>query len=261
MTLIGARVPRVEDARFLAGRGRYVADLARPGILHVAFVRSPHAHARIRGIDAARARALPGVMGCVTGEEMARRVPPVRAESRMRGYLVTDYPALAHEKVRFAGEAVAAVVAESRYLAEDAAEAVDVDWEPLEVIHDVEAALRDGSPLVHEAAGSNGLVTRTFTQGDVDAALASASLVVGDRFRFHRHAGVAIENRACLAEWEAGAEALTLWSSTQVPGLLRDLLAELLGLRAHQVRVVAFVPELPKTASGTVQRFVLRAGG
>ena len=239
MGLIGARVPRVEDARFIQGRGRYVADLTRPGILHVAFVRSPHAHARIRGIDVTRARPQAGVMACVTGEELARRVPPVRAESRMRGYLPTDYPALAHEKVRFAGEAVAAVVAESRYLAEDAAEEVDVDWEPLDVVHDAEAALVDGSPLVHEAAGSNGLVARTFTQGDADAALASASLVVGDRFRFHRHAGVAIENRACLAEWEAGAETLTLWSSTQVPGLLRDLLAELLGLPAHRVRVVA----------------------
>ena len=239
MTLIGARVPRVEDARFLQGRGRYVADLARPGILHVAFVRSPHAHARIRRIDVTRARAHAGVIACVTGEELARTVPPVRAESRMRGYLATDYPALAHGKVRFAGEAVAAVVAESRYLAEDAAEEVDVDWEPLDVVRDAEAALRDGSPLVHEAAGSNGLVARTFAQGDADAALASASLVVGDRFRFNRHAGVAIENRACLAEWDAGAETLTLWSSTQVPGLLRDLLAELLGLPAHRVRVVA----------------------
>ncbi len=239
MALVGARVPRVEDARFLGGHGCYVADLARPGLLHVAFVRSPHAHAHIRSIDAARARALPGVMACVTGEELARRVPPVRAESRMRGYLVTDYPALAHGKVRFAGEAVAAVVAESRYVAEDAAEAVEVDWEPLDVVREVEAALQDGGPLVHEAAGSNGLVARTFSQGDVDTALAAASLVVADRYRFNRHAGVAIENRACLAEWDAGAETLTLWSSTQVPGLVRDLIAELLDVPAHRVRVVA----------------------
>jgi carbon-monoxide dehydrogenase large subunit len=239
MALIGARVPRVEDARFLGGHGRYVADLTRPGLLHVAFVRSPHAHALIRGIDATRARARAGVIACVTGQELARHLPPVRAESRMRGYRVTDYPALAHEKVRFAGEAVAAVVAESRYRAEDAAEDVDVDWEPLDVVHDAEAALSEGSRLVHEAAGTNGLVARTFTHGEVDAALASASLVVGDRFRFNRHAGVAIENRSCLAEWDPGARTLALWSSTQVPGLLRDLLAELLGLSTHALRVVA----------------------
>src|SRR5262245_64209310 len=106
MGLIGARVPRVEDTRLLGGHGRYVADLARPGLLHVAFVRSPHAHARIRGIDTTRARTLPGVIACVTGAELARHVRPVRAESRMRGYRATDYPALAHDKVRFAGEAV-----------------------------------------------------------------------------------------------------------------------------------------------------------
>lgn len=239
MKLIGARVPRVEDARLLGGQGRYVADLARPGLVHAAFVRSPHAHARIRQIDAVRARAFPGVIACVTGEELGGHIPPVRAESRMRGYLVTEYPALAHGKVRFAGEAVAAVVAESRYLAEDAAETVVVDWELLPVVHDAEAALDEGSSLVHEGAGSNRLLTRTFTQGDVDAALTTATLVVGDRFRFHRHAGVTIENRACLAEWEAGTQSLTLWSSTQVPGLVRDLLADLLSLPAHRVRVVA----------------------
>ena len=239
MSLVGARVARVEDARFLGGHGRYVADLARPGLLHVAFVRSPHAHANILGIDTAPARRLPGVIACVTGEDLARRVPPVRAASRMRGYIATDYPALAHGKVRFAGEAAAAVVAESRYLAEDAAEAVEVAWEPLDVVWDPEAGLRETSPLVHEAAGSNGLVARTFAQGDVDAALASASLVVADRFRFNRHAGIAIENRACLAEWDPGAATLTLWSATQVPGLVRDLIAELLDLPTHRVRVVA----------------------
>jgi carbon-monoxide dehydrogenase large subunit len=239
MTLIGARVPRVEDARFLAGQGRYVADLARPGLLHVAFARSPHAHARLRRIDTTRARVLPGVIACMTGDEMATQIRPVRAESRMRGYRTTEYPALAHGKVRFVGEAVAVVVAENRYLAEDAAEAIDIDWDPLDAVYDPEMALLAGTPLVHEGAGSNGLVERTFSQGDADAALASARLVVGDRFRVNRHAAITIENRACLAEWEAGTQSLTLWSSTQVPGLVRDLLADLLGLPAHRVRVVA----------------------
>jgi len=239
MTLVGARVPRVEDARLLSGQGRYVADLARPGLLHVAFLRSPHAHARLRRIDASRARALPGVVACLTGDELATQIRPVQAESRMRGYRATSYPALAHGKVRFAGEAVAAVVAESRYLAEDAAEEFIVDWEPLDPVQDPELALLPGAPLVHEAVGSNGLLERTFAQGDADAALVASTLVVGDRFRFNRHAGVTIENRACLAEWEAGTQSLTLWSSTQVPGLIRDLVADLLGLSAHRVRVVA----------------------
>jgi carbon-monoxide dehydrogenase large subunit len=239
VSLIGARVPRVEDARLLRGHGRFVADLARPGMLHVAFVRSPYAHARIHRIETSPTRALPGVVGCVTGAELAADVGAVRAESRTRGYVATDFPALALGKVRFAGEAVAAVVAESRYLAEDAAEAIAVDWEPLDVIWDPEAALVEGSPLVHEAAGTNALVTRTFVQGDPDTALATAALVVADRFRFHRHAGVTIENRTCLAEWEPGTESLTLWSSTQVPGLVRDMLAEVLGMPAHRLRVVA----------------------
>ena len=126
MGLIGAPVRRVEDARLLGGHGRYVADLATAGTLHVAFVRSPHAHARLGRVDTGRARGQPGVVTCLTGAELAREVPAVRAQSRMRGYRVTDYPALAHDTVRFAGEAVAAIVAESRYLAEDAAETVDV---------------------------------------------------------------------------------------------------------------------------------------
>src|SRR5437870_7597350 len=139
--MIGASVPRVEDARLLSGQGRYVADLELPRMLHAAFVRSPHAHARIVGIDTAVARQAPGVVACLTGDELGAHARTMRAPSRMRGYRVTDFPALAVGKVRHVGEAVAVVVATDRYAAEDAAELVAVEYEQLPVVGDIETAL------------------------------------------------------------------------------------------------------------------------
>lgn len=175
----------------------------------------------------------------MAGPEVARRVKPVRAASRMKGYKTTDFPALALEKVRYVGEAVAAVVAETRYLAEDAGEKIVVEYEPLPPVQDPEVAMEHGSPILHAEAAGNVLLSREFARGDPERAFKEAAVVVGDRFRFHRHAGVAIETRAYLADWEPGPGTLTLWSSTQVPGLIRDALAELLELPAHRVRVVA----------------------
>ena len=229
----------MEDARLLQGQGRFVADLTLSRMLHVAFLRSPHAHARLVSVDTRPARTLPGVAACVTGDEIATHARPIRAESKMAGYHATEFPPLARGKVRFVGEAVVAVLAESRYVAEDALEAVDVRYAALPVVATPETAMAGDAPLVHEAAGSNVLLSRAFVRGDADAAMAGAAVVVGDRFRFHRHAGVTLENRACLADWNTGAGELTLWSSTQVPGLLREALAELLDLPAHRLRVVA----------------------
>lgn len=237
--MIGVPVRRLEDPRLLTGRGRYVADLALPGMLHVAFLRSPHAHARLLAVDAGRARREPGVVACVSGDDLRGEARPIRATSRMPGYRATDFPALAVGKVRHAGEAVMAVVAESRYLAEDALDEIAARYEPLPAVVSAEAAMGEASALVHEEAGSNVLLSRAFVQGDVEAAFAGAALVLGDRFRFHRHAGVTLENRACLAEYQAGTEELTLWSSTQVPGIVRDVLADALGMPGHRVRVVA----------------------
>jgi len=237
--LIGAPVKRREDQRLLTGRGRFVADLVLPGMLHVAFLRSPHAHARILGIDTTAARACGGVAAVVTGEELRDHARPIRAQSRMRGYAATEMPALAPTRARYAGEAVAAVAAESRYAAEDALDRISVDYAPLAAVTDPRAAMATGGPLLHDDAPGNLLLSREFSQGDVGAALAGSAVVVGDRFRLHRHAAVAIENRACLAEWEPGTGALTLWTSTQVPGMIREALAELLGIPAHRVRVVA----------------------
>jgi aerobic carbon-monoxide dehydrogenase large subunit len=237
--MIGAAVPRVEDARLLSGQGRYVGDLVLPGMLHAAFVRSPHAHARVVAIDARAARREPGVVACLTGDGLKAHARTMRAPSRMRDYRVTDFPALALGKVRHVGEAVAVVVATDRYAAEDAAELVAVEYEPLPIVADPDRALADGAALVHDEAGTNVILSRTFSQGDVDAALAGAAAVVGDRFQFHRHAGVAIENRACVGRWDAGDGTLTFWSSTQIPGIARDKLAELLDLPLPRVRVIA----------------------
>lgn len=237
--LIGAPIPRVEDARLLTGGGCYVADLAPPGTLHVAFVRSPLAHARIVAVDVAPAMAAPGVVACVTGTELASAARPLRADSRMRDYHATPQSALAVDKIRFVGEAVAAVIAADRYLAEDAAELVRVAYEELPPVVEPREAMREGAVLLHDAAGTNILLRRAFSQGDVGGALAAAAHVVGDRFRFRRHAGVAIEGRACLAQHERGSGLLTVWSATQVPGMVRDALADLLDHPQHLIRVVA----------------------
>jgi aerobic carbon-monoxide dehydrogenase large subunit len=237
--MIGARLPRREDARFLTGQGQYVADLSPPGALHAAFLRSPYAHAAITRINTGRARQAAGVAACVTGADLAGTVKPIVAPSRMRTYRPTEWPVLAGDKVRYAGEAVAVVVAESRYAAEDALDLIEVDYAALAVVAEVESAQVPSSPLVHDAATTNVLLSRTFSQGDAAGALADAAQVVRDRFRFHRHAGVALENRACLAEHRPADGVLTLWTSTQVPGIVRDALAEVLELPTHRIRVVA----------------------
>ncbi len=232
-------MPRVEDRRLLTGRGRYVADLDPAGTLHVAFVRSPLPHARIGALDVASALAAPGVVACITGEDLAPIAKPLRAESRMRDYYATPQPPLAVDRVRFVGEAVVAVVAANRYLAEDAAELVTVQYDHLAPLVHARDALGTDAPLLHEAAGTNVILRRAFSQGDVAGALAGARHVVRDRFRFRRHAGVAMEGRGCLAEHDVGSGLLTVWSATQVPGMLRDLLADLLDHPAHRIRVVA----------------------
>lgn len=237
--LIGARVERVEDARLLTGEGRYVADVRPAGCLDAAFVRSPHAHARIVRIDASAAQAVAGVLAIVTGEGMARLAKPVRAASNMSGYKVTSFPPLALGTVRYVGEAVAVVVAESRYVAEDAAEQVRVQYEPLAAVADPERALGAESPRLHAEADDNVLVAREFARGDVDAAFQAAEVTVRRRFRFRRHTPLCMENRGCLAEYSRITGRLSLRSATQCPGLVRDLLADLLDLPEHRIRVVA----------------------
>jgi carbon-monoxide dehydrogenase large subunit len=237
--LIGARIKRTEDPRLLTGRGAYTDDRRVAGVLHVAFRRSDHSHARIRAIDCAAARASPGVVAVFTADDLDGLVKPLVATSRMANYYATPIVPLARDKVRYVGEPVVGIVALSRYQAEDAAERVAIDYETLPVVGDPEHAAGAGAALLHEEAGTNVLVSREFKRGDVDQAFASAAICVGGRFRMHRKAPAAIEPRACLAEYDSATGALTLHSATQVPGIVRDALALALGVPAEQIRVLA----------------------
>src|SRR6516164_5766196 len=236
---IGARVKRVEDRRLLTGEGMFTADRLVSGALHVAFRRSDHAHALISRVDTAAAAEMPGVFAIYTAQDLDDLVEPVRAPSRMQDYHATELHPLARGKVRYVGEPVVAVLAENRYLAEDARDRTEIAYEPLATLIDPEIAVREDAPLLHEEAGTNVLAVRAFVRGDVGAEMAAAPVRVGGRFRFHRKTPVAIENRACLAEYDRGRRSLTLTASTQIPGIIRDLLADLLKVPGHSVRIVA----------------------
>ena len=236
---IGARIKRVEDPRLLTGQGAFTADQLVPGALHVAFRRSDHAHALISGISTSAAAEMPGVFAIYTAQELDDLVEPVRALSRMGNYHATTLHPLARDKVRYVGEPVVAVLAENRYLAEDALARIEIAFEPLEAMIDPEMAVREDAPLLHDEARTNVLAMREFARGDIGAEMAAAPVRAGGRFRFHRKTPVAIENRACLAEYDRGRRSLTLTTSTQIPGIVRDLLAERLKMPGHSVRVVA----------------------
>jgi carbon-monoxide dehydrogenase large subunit len=235
---VGARVRRTEDPRLLVGRGIYADDRRVHRPLHVAFRRSDHAHARIAAIDTGAARAFDGVAAVLTADDLAD-VETLFAASRMTGYYATPLRALASGKVRFVGEPIVAVVAESRYIAEDACEHVEVALDPLPAVGDPVAALAASAALLHEEAGSNVLVRREFERGAFAVEMAAAPVRVRRRFRFHRKSPCAIENRCCLAEYDAGRDELTLHSSTQVPGIVRNALCQAIGLPGHRLRVIA----------------------
>ena len=223
----------------LTGQTTYVDDRRIHGLLHIAFRRSDQSHARIAGIDCRAALDQPGVVAVFTSDDLAGVTNPIRATSRMAGYQSTELYGLARDKVRHVGEPIVAVVATSRYLAEDALAHITLELEPLDAIVDVELAAGDGAPLLHDEMSSNVLAERTFARGDVAAALAGAAVRVGARFRVRRKTPVAIEARVYAAEYDRGTRSLTLHSSTQVPGIIRDALSEILDMPGHRLRVVA----------------------
>jgi carbon-monoxide dehydrogenase large subunit len=236
---VGQRVSRREDPRFLTGRTRYVDDVRLPGTVHAAFVRSPHAHATITAIRTARAAAAPGVAGILTSQDAVSAARPIRCDSTFPEWKGTEFPVLAWPRVRFAGEAVAVVAAGDRYEAEDAAELVEVDYAPRDVVVDVERAAEPGGPLVHEAWGDNLVLDRRVSLGDVAGAFARADLVWERTYRTHRHTGFPLEGRACVADFNPASGVLTVYSATQIPHLVRTGLADSLGLPEHDVRVIA----------------------
>ena len=236
---IGARVKRVEDPRLLSGQGAFAADRSVPGALQMVLRRSEHAHATIVAIDTAAAASLPGVVAVYTAADLEGLVAPLRATSRMRNYHATELFPLARGKVRFVGEPVVAIVADDRDIAEDAAELVEITYAPLPALGDPEAAAHDDAPLLHDEAGTNVLLQREFARGDAAAEIAGAAVRVAGRFRFRRKAPAAMEPRAAVAEYDRGRRTLTLTATTQVPGIVRDALADLLDMPGHSVRVVA----------------------
>jgi aerobic carbon-monoxide dehydrogenase large subunit len=237
--IVGARVKRTEDPRLLSGTGAFADDRHAPRALHVAFRRSEHSHAQIKAIDCAAARKSAGVVAVFTAEDLSATVAPLLATSRMKGYHATPILPLARGKVRYVGEPLVGIVAQSRYLAEDALEMIGIEFEPLPVVIDPLEAVKDDAPRLHEEAGGNVIVSREFKRGDVDAALAGAPVRVKGRFRMHRKTAVAIEPRAYLAEYDAGRRTVTLHSATQVPGIVRDALATALDISGNDIRVVA----------------------
>ena len=241
---MGRRVLRLEDARLLTGRALFVDDVELPGMLHVAFLRSDDAHGRIRSIDATAARARRGVLAVYTASDLGdywRPGPLLVPPPPVPGLIfnaATQVP-LARDKIRHCGEPLAMVVAESRYLAEDALEDIVVDVEPLPAVADLEAALLPDAPLVHEQFGSNLAAQVHQRKGDYASAKAAAALVISRRFLYDRGASAAIENRGVVASWDARAGELTVWDTTQAPIPIRNGLAAMLGLGESHVRVIA----------------------
>jgi carbon-monoxide dehydrogenase large subunit len=242
--MFGKRVKRREDPRLLMGRALFVDDVELPGMLHAAFVRSPYAHAGIRGVDPSAARELEGVVAVYTAEDLGEywqrgpllvSPPPVE---RLTFHERTQ-PILAKDKVRHAGEPLAVVIAESRYLAEDGVHQVVVDYDPLQAVASVEQALEEGAPLLHEGLESNLAAHVIQEKGDYQAAADKAHRILRRTFHYDRGVAAAMENRGVVASWDRLSQRLTVWDTTQAPIPIRNGLASMLGLPENQVRVVA----------------------
>jgi carbon-monoxide dehydrogenase large subunit len=240
--MVGAEVRRVEDPRILLGKSRYVDDVQLPGTVVMAFARSPYAHAKITQVDVSAAKAYPGVLAVVTGADIATDIPPLRVEYdavRAPRHKSCEWPVLAHGKVRFVGEPVAVVVAVSRYVAEDAANLIEVDYDPIDTVWDVEKALTTDATLVHDEWGDNLMQEIKVEIGEVSKAFQEADCVVAERFVTGRHLAMPMETRGCVASFEAATDSLTIWSSTQTPHVVRTHLARAINFPEHHIRVIA----------------------
>src|ERR1700731_2896984 len=236
---IGKVVPRPNLERLMQGRGLYVSDIELPRMGHAVFLRSPHAHAKIVKIDVAEARRSPGVIAIVTGEELATVITPwIGVLSHLKGLKSAPQHAIAIVRVCGRGEAVAAVVATSRAVAEDAAEIVRVEYEELEAVTDMRTALDPETPVIHPSLGDNLAFERNLDAGAIDAAFANSDEVVEADFIFGRHTGVTLEPRAVLADWNAAEARLTIYQGRQAPHMVQNIAALHLGLEESQVRVV-----------------------
>src|SRR5262245_49850492 len=232
---IGKPVKRVEDARLLTGRGRFIDDHPPTGnIHHAAIVRSPHAHARILGYDVAAALKMDGVVGVVTGEDVAKSTRPFSVGVTAP----VHYYCAATDRARFVGEPVAVVVARDRYRAEDAADAVVVHYEPIPAVLDPERALEPDAPVLHDAVGTNLAGHRRLVYGDPDRAFREADVVIRERFRFPKYGSTPIETYGIVARWDVLEGVLTVWSNFMGPFIMHPLTARVLGLPENRLRFI-----------------------
>ncbi len=237
--VIGENVERIEDERLVRGLGRYVDDADPPRLAHMAVVRCPYPHARIVAIDASRARDLGGVFEVLLPEDVVDRTGPITVLRPIPDSPRIMLRALAHDVARYEGEPVASVCALSRYVAEDAANLIDVEYEPLDAVVDVEKALDEDAPVLHDQLGTNLLVCNPRGEGNPDHAFEEAALVEGDTFRINRVSGLPMETRAILASYTPGLKQLEVLASTQAPHLFSRQLAQSLRLPEADIRVVA----------------------
>jgi carbon-monoxide dehydrogenase large subunit len=232
---------RFEDPRLVTGQGSFVDDLQLPGMLHAVVLRSPHAHARILSLDATQARALPGVAAVLTASDLAgavRDIPP-RPTRELEGLQVPEHPVLARDKVCYVGQPVAVVVAQDRYLAKDALDLLQVQYEPLPPLVDPVAAAQDSATPLHAEFGTNVAMRIHLGRGDLQAAFAQAACIVRQRYDVPRLAPAPMECRALVAHYEPAAQRLTLWASTQTPHKVKRYVGQLLQQPPREVRVIA----------------------
>ena len=242
---VGKRIKRNEDPRLLTGQALFVDDVDLPGMLHAAFLRSAYAHARVTNIDVSAAKARPGVVAVYTAADMGAfwrpgpsLVPPPWSIEGVVFHSRTQIP-MVKDKARHIGDPIAVVIAESRYIAEDALEEIWVDYESLEAVVDLERALEPDAPLVHEDMESNMASYVKQEKGNYEAAKAQADVVIKRRITIDRGAAAAMENRGVVVNWDAKAQQLTMWNTTQAPIPIRNGVAAMLGLSENQVRVIA----------------------
>src|ERR1700691_1622974 len=237
---IGSRVPALNSRSLVAGRGIYVGDITLPGMLHMALVRSIYAHALVKSIDVSAAEALAGVVCVVTGDEIRRNTKSIPQPYNKAGIGVHayDWYALAHDKVRYVGEAVAVVVAEDKYTARKAAELVEVDYEELPVVSDAERGMAPGAPLVEPSWGTNLVMERITDTGDVAGAFAAADGVTSGCLSIQRYTASPMEPRGYAASYDTFRDQLTVWASTQCPHPLRTYIAHVIGMDESRVHVI-----------------------
>ena len=238
---VGRPLKRLEDPKLITGRDPYVNDVRLEGALTLAFVRSPHAHALIKSIDTRAARALPGVVAVLTGADVNPEIGVIHTPIPLEMFdfmSLQGHTVLAEGRLRYVGEPVAVVAAERAEAAADAAEAVEVDYEPLPAVWDSERALEPGAPLLYPETGTNVAMRFKREQGDVDGAFTRAAVVVEARMISQRVIPFAMEPRACSAVWNDQTQKLTIWGDTQTPHRMRDQIAERLHLEPRQVHLM-----------------------